>query len=374
MSAPVDAPADECLLVERLVGDGAEEWDLSGTLPVPLLRKLSTAGVLCAQVPVDHGGLGLSSRRNGELTAFTGALCSSLRSVMTSHGMAAWAIARFADRAQRRAYLQELTSGRLAAIGFSEPNAGSDLSAIETTIRAEGDSVVVDGEKVWVTAAHYADLIVVVGRYEEDAAAVVVPRDIPGVRVDRIANPVGCRAAGHATVRLDNVRLPSSAVLGGGGTALEMLVTTALTYGRMSVAWGCAGILRACLRAAVAHATGRTQFGRPLADHQLVARHLAEIFVSEQVSTRACEHASDRWDSGSPEVGVASVLAKHVSARNAASGANSAMQVLASAAARDGNVVARAHRDAKLMEIIEGTDEICQLILAEHAVMTAGRC
>jgi|SRR5882672_11067028 len=371
MPAPADALADECALVDDLVGDQAGDWDVAGRLPEPVLRKLATAGLLCAQVPVGHGGIGMSSRRNGELTAFTGSRCSSLRSVMTSQGMAAWAIERLADPGQRHGYLEELTGGRLAAVGFSEPQAGSDLSGIETTIRSNGDGVVVDGEKVWVTGAHYADMIVVIGRYEDEAAAVVVPRRARGVLVSRVVNPVGCRAAGHATVRLENVRLPASAVLGGGGTALEMLVTTALTYGRVSVAWGCAGILRACLTAAVSHATGRTQFGQPLADHQLVARHLANILVAEQVATRACEHASDRWDSRSPQVGIASVLAKHVAASQAASGSSTALQVLASAAGQDGNVVARAYRDAKLMEIIEGTQEICQLILADHAVATA---
>ena len=116
------------------------------------------------------------------------------------------------------------------------------------------------------------------------------------------------------------------------------------------------------------HARQRKQFGKPLAEHQLVARHLAELLAAEQVSTRVCEHASQCWDSGSPDVVVATVLAKHVSAGHAARGAAAAVQVLASAGAQDGHVVARAYRDAKLMEIIEGSNEICQIILAQHAM------
>jgi methoxymalonate biosynthesis protein len=152
---------------------------------------------------------------------------------------------------------------------------------------------------------------------------------------------------------------------------LPLLVTTALAYGRISVAWGCVGILRACLAAATAHAATREQFGRPLAEHQLVARHLAELYAGEQIASRVCEHASRCWDAGSPEQVVATVLAKHVSAARAAEGAASAVQVLASAGAADGHSVARAYRDAKLMEIIEGSSELCQLMLAQHA-MTAG--
>ncbi|MES4907292.1 MULTISPECIES: acyl-CoA dehydrogenase family protein [unclassified Streptomyces] len=363
--------ADEYALVERLVADRADAWDLDGEIPVEVLRELGSRGVLCGQVATAHGGLGLTSRDNGEFTAYVGSRCSSVRSVMTSQGMAAWTVQRLASEPQARRLLPELTGGRLAAVGFSEPDAGSDLSAMSTRIETTGDSVVLDGRKVWVTAAGYADLLIVFGQCDGGAAAVAVPADAPGVHIERVADPLGCRAAGHANIRFDAVRLPSSSVLGGVGLPLPLLVTTALAYGRMSVAWGCVGILRACRNAAARHATTRSQFGKPLSEHQLVSRHLAELYVAEQVATRACEHASACWDAGSPDMVVATVLAKHVGATNAATAAASAVQVLASAAARDGHVVARAYRDAKLMEIIEGSNEMCQLMLAQHALATA---
>jgi methoxymalonate biosynthesis protein len=358
-------------LIDALVGDRAEAWDLAGRIPVEVLREAGSRGLLCAAVAAEHGGRGLSSRDNGELTAHTGSRCGSLRSVLTSQGMAAWTIQRFADARQATALLPQLTGGRLAAVGFSEAEAGSDLSAMSTKIRPDGDCIVIDGHKVWVTGARYADLLVVVGKSDGGAAVVVVPATAPGVRVEPIADPLGCRAAGHANVRFDSVRVPSSHLLGGTGLPLQLLVTTALAYGRISVAWGCVGILRACRAAATAHARSRTQFGKPLAEQQLVARHLADLFVAEQTATRVCEHASERWDVGSSDLVVATVLAKHVSARNAAQGAAAAMQVMASAGARDGHVVARAYRDAKLMEIIEGSNEICELLLARHAVAMA---
>jgi methoxymalonate biosynthesis protein len=282
--------------------------------------------------------------------------------------MAAWTVQRLGDAAQRRRFLPGLCEGGLAAVAFSEPAAGSDLAAMTTTIRRDGDEIVLDGDKVWCTAAADADLLVVVGRHQDGAAAVVVPASAPGVHVRRIEDTLGCRAAGHADLRLDGVRLPADHLLGGAAQSLPLLVTAALSYGRMSVAWGCAGILRACLDATARHATTREQFGRPLAEHQLVARHLAELYVDEQTARRHCEYASDQWDAGSAEMVLATVLAKHVGATNAARGAAAAVQVLASAGARDGHVVARAYRDAKLMEIIEGSSEICQLLLARHAV------
>jgi alkylation response protein AidB-like acyl-CoA dehydrogenase len=357
-------------MVGELVGDQPGSWDTAREIPAGLLHKLGAAGVLCAQVPAAFGGLGATSQDNGELTAYVGSRCGSLRSIMTSQGMAAWTIQRFGDLDQRARYLAELTSGRLAAIAFSEPGAGSDLSAVQTEISSDGGHVVLSGQKMWVTGARYADYLLVLGRYAGGAAFAVVPASAPGVQVETIADPLGCRAAGHAHVRLEGVRLPAACLLGGGGQALPLLFTTALCYGRLSVAWGCAGIVRACLAAAVAHARRRQQSGQPLAQHQLIAGHLAGLQIAEHVSARVCEHASRCWDSASPDMVIAGVLAKHVSAGHAARSSSVAVQVLASAGAEDGHVVARAYRDAKLMEIIEGSNEICQLILAEHAIAT----
>jgi methoxymalonate biosynthesis protein len=366
-----DTATDLAAMVTAFVGDRAGDWDRCGLLPQEVLRGMSAEGLLCAETPAELGGLGLSGLENGRLTAHAGSRCSSLRSVMTSQGMAAWTVQRFGSAEQQQAHLARLTGGDLAGVAFSEPDAGSDLSAMSTTITRDGDDVVIDGRKVWVTVGAYADLLVVFGRHGSGAAAVVVPTDAPGVEVERIAHPIGCRAAGHANVRLDGVRLPAEHLLRGAGQPLSLLVTTALTYGRLSVAWGCVGILRACLSAAAGHARTRRQFGTPLCEHQLVARHLAELLVSEQAATRVCEHASRCWDAGSPEMVTAAVLAKHFAAGRASAGAGAAMQVLASAGAQDGHVVARAFRDAKPMEIIEGSSEICQLVLARHALSVA---
>lgn len=356
--------------VRAAVADRADSWDAAGAVPVELLRDFGRRGLLCAQVPAEHGGLGLDSRASGEFTAMVGALCSSTRSVMTSQGMAAWAIQRLGSVEQQGEFLPGLTSGRLAAVAMTEEDAGSDLSGIATRVTRSGDEVVVTGAKRWVTAAQYADFIVVFGRFEEGAAAVVVPTAARGVRVEPVPTPLGCRAAGHAHVEFDGVRVPFGNVLGGGGPWMSLLVTTALSYGRMSVAWGCVGILRACLRASAAHARKREQGGKPIGEHQLVARLIADLHVAERHATQACEHAADRWDANHPDVVMAAVLAKYVSARNAAAGSAAAVQVLASRGAEDSGPVARAFRDAKLMEIIEGTNETCQLVLAEHALST----
>lgn len=360
-------------LVTDLVADHADAWDRAGRVPAGVIRTLAGAGALSPQVPEEFGGRNWSSAQAGDFTAHVGALCSSIRSLMTSQGMAAWTVQRLGDADQRSKILGQLTSGSVAAVAFSEPAAGSDLAAIQTRIEASGDTVRISGGKTWITGAAYADLIVVFGRYGDGdgnggGAAVVVPTTAHGVTVTPVPDPLGCRAAGHADVAFDDVEVPAEQLLSAAGSPLEWLVTSALTYGRLSVAWGCVGILRACLKAATTHARTRHQFGVPLAEHQLVGRHLAELYVAEKAATAMCQSASRAWDAGSSDLVSAAVAAKHFAATSAARGAASAVQVLASAGARDGHPVARAYRDAKLMEVIEGSNEISQLVLARQAV------
>ena len=360
--------ADQCSFVDVLIGDQASEWDAQAKIPGDVLRHLGANGLLCPQVPASVGGTGFSSLDAGKFTAHLGSRCSSVRSVMTSHGMAAWSIQKLADHDQRELYLRELTSGKLAGVGFTESGAGSDLSEMTTRISRHGHGAVVDGHKIWVTGASYADFVVVFGRIEDGAAAVVVPLSSPGVRVEPIGDALGCRAAGHANIYFDNVQLPEDNILGRAAQSLPLIITTALSYGRLSVAWGCVGILRACLAQATSHARTRRQFGKALGQHQLIMRHLAELFVLEQSAAQLCEHASRSWDAGTPDTPIKAVLAKLVSARNAVQGSAMAVQILASAGARGSDTVARAYRDSKLMEIIEGSTEICQLLLADHTM------
>ena len=370
MSNDCDIPPDYRTTIDGVLNaTDVEAWDDQCAIPLTVLRHLSRAGLLCPQVPSQYGGLGSNSRLTGEITAYVGTYCSSVRSIMTSQGMAAWTIQRLGSPHQRSMYLQELTNGRLAAIAFSEAGAGSDLSEITTRIERGRESVLLNGEKTWITGARYADLLVVIARFGNDeAAAVIVPTAAEGVVIEPLNQPLGCRAGGHAKVQLNNVRLPAANVLGGCGHAMAVLITSALTFGRLSVAWGCVGIVRACLAAASAHSQTRRQFGRPIADYQLILRHLAQLVTFEHISTQACEAASKNWDSNRPSLAIDAVLAKYVSSRAAADGASTAVQIFASAGAQTGHVVARAYRDAKLMEIIEGSNEICELLIAERAL------
>ncbi|CAM4470237.1 Glutaryl-CoA dehydrogenase [Mycobacterium basiliense] len=360
--------AEECNFFDDLIGCRASEWDEQARIPTEVVRRAAESGLLCPQVPVAVGGRGFDSLHTGELAAHVGSRCSSLRSVMTSQGMAAWAIQRLGNKNQRNVFLPQLSGGKVAAVGFTEPNAGSNLSGISTSISCDGDVATVNGHKKWVTGSVYADFIVVFGRIGDGAAAIIVPTSAPGVRLEAITDGLGCRAAGHADIYLNDVRLPAENILGREPQSLPLITTIALQYGRISVAWGCVGILRACLDQAAGHARARRQSEKALVEHQLIKRYLAEIFVLEQTAAHLCEEASRAWDSAMPDLAMKVVLAKHVSSQNATKGAAMAVQILASAGAHSGDLVARAYRDSKLMEIIEGSTEISQLILSDYVM------
>jgi methoxymalonate biosynthesis protein len=361
-------------LTELLSRAEADQWDRDGSIPADVIAEFAGRGLLGAQIDTAYGGLGLSALENGHLTASVGEVCSSLRSVFTSHGMASSAVQLFGNPAQREHYLSLLASaGAIGATAFTEPDAGSDLTAMRTQITVQGDSVTVDGDKRWVTAGAYASHLAVFGRHGNGGAVVMVPLDAAGVRIEERPAPMGCRAAGHVHVTLRDVVLPISALLTRSKEApLGFLVSRTLAYGRMSVAWGCVGVLRACLAAAARRSIDRVQFGRPIAQHQLVARHIAELRIAEHTATLACERAAEGVDARSPEAHIDVVLAKHIAARSSVAGASRAMQVLASAGMDDAGLISRAYRDSKVMELIEGSNEICELMLAEDTIRAHG--
>lgn len=363
-------PAESTLaaLWSKLVAKHAGDWDLYGSIPVDVVRKLAESGALCPEVAPEFGGPGLDAIAAGRLAAHAGSLCSSARSLMTSQGMVAWMITRWGDHRQRERFLPALVGGETAAVAFSEPNAGSDLSALSTTLDIRGDEAAIDGSKVWITGASYADWILVFCRHGDGTAAVLVPSKAPGLEIEPVAHPLGCRAGGHAMVRMVGVVVPAEHVLPGAGDPFGLQIQSALAYGRLSIAWGCLGIIRACLSAAASHAARHEQFGAPIAKHQLVAGRLGDMYASEQIVTRLCEHAAAHWRDVSPDMVTAVFTAKHVGAIQANAVAASALQILASAGAHDGKAVARAYRDAKMMEIIEGSTEMGRLHLAEKAL------
>jgi alkylation response protein AidB-like acyl-CoA dehydrogenase len=359
--------------------DCASRWDQDGSLPDSVRKEFAASGLLAADLPERYGGAGLHPLALGEITARIGGECSALRGLLTVQGMVAAALLRWGTEAQRADWLPRLASGELTA-GFAatEQGAGSALGSVETRIETSGEGppnrqdLVVSGHKRWITFGAVADVFLVLGSYEGKPAAVLVDADRAGVEREPVNGQLGMRAARIAHVSFDGVRVPGRQLVAPPGLGLSHVAGTALDHGRFTVAWGCVGMAEACVEDAATHAAGRRQGGIPLGDNQLVrsllARAATDAAGARELARRAAEARAPGPGHGVPET----LMAKYAAASAAATASRDAVQVLGSAGCAPDSRAGRHFRDAKVMEIIEGAQQVSELHIAERLLRRFG--
>ncbi|HEX2086011.1 MAG TPA: acyl-CoA dehydrogenase family protein [Solirubrobacteraceae bacterium] len=349
-------------VVDAEVLPRAAEFDRAGAIPGDVLRLAAHEGWWGAAVA------GQDWRTVGALHEEVGRGCSSLRSLLTVHTMVAWAVRRWGSEAQQARWLGVLRSGEvLGAFCLTEPEAGSDAAAIETAAVTSGDGFVLEGTKVWVTGGQVAGLFLVFARSERGLAAFLVPHGTPGLEVVPIEGALGTRASMLAQVSLSGCRVGPEALLGPDGFGLATVATGALDVGRYSVACGCVGIVQACLDASAEHAAARQRGGAPIADRQLVRRMLSDMVVDVRAARLLCVEAGRLKDDDDPATIMATWVAKYHASRAAARAAADAVQIHGAAGCAEGHRAGRLYRDAKVMEIIEGSTQLQQLTIADDA-------
>lgn len=355
----------------------ASRWDQDGGLPDSVRKEFAASGLLAADLPERYGGAGLHPLALGEITARIGGECSALRGLLTVQGMVAAALLRWGTETQRADWLPALAGGELTA-GFAatEQGAGSALGSVETRIEASGRSdhqeLVVSGRKRWVTFGAVADVFLVLGKYEGRPAAVLVDADRAGVEREPVNGQLGMRGARIAHLSFEGVRVPRRQLVAPPGLGLSHVAGTALDHGRFTVAWGCVGMAEACVEDAATHAAARRQGGIPLGDHQLVRSLLARAAVDAAGARQLARSAAEARASG-PGHGVSETLmAKYAAASAASACSRDAVQVLGSAGCAPDSRAGRHFRDAKVMEIIEGAQQVTELHIAERLLRRFG--
>jgi glutaryl-CoA dehydrogenase (non-decarboxylating) len=349
---------------EQIAPD-AGRWDREEAIPPEIPRQLASRGYLGALVPPAHGGRGMEMITYGLLTEEIGRACSSVRSLLTVHDMVAHAILRWGSGEQRERFLPALAKGELlGALALSEENAGSDAKAVETIAVEDADGYVLDGHKKWTTFGQIAGLYLVVAQCGGKPTAFLVERDAPGLRVTPIRGMLGTRAALLARLDFDGCRLPRAALLGRVGFGVSHVAAAALEQGRYSVAWGSVGIAQACLDACLAYAASRRQFGVPLADHQLIRAMLSDMVTGVRAGRLLCCRAGHLRQAGDPGASPETMVAKYFCGRLAAKAATDAVQIHGANGCSEDYPVARYFRDAKVMEIIEGSNQIQQITIS----------
>jgi len=357
---------------EHIAPHGAT-WDREGAVPMEIRDLLRGEGYLGAGLPEEAGGGGMDALLYGLLTEEIARACSSTRSLLTVHDMSAYTIWRWGRTHLDPEVLRRLTSGeRLAAIALSEPDAGSDAAAIATSARIDGDSFVLNGHKKWVTFGQVADDFMVFARClgEKDGKsmdgklmALLVAGDTPGLTRRPMTKIVGTRATLVAELFFEDCRVPADQILGKIGFGLSHVAATALDQGRFSVAWGSAGIARACVEASFEYTGERVAFGKAIADHQLVRRKLTEMLTQTQAARLMCCRAATLRQCGDPAATAETLMAKYTASRAAVAAANAAVQLFGGNGLTEDYPVERYLRDAKVTEIIEGSSQIQQNLI-----------
>ncbi|ACY15462.1 acyl-CoA dehydrogenase family protein [Haliangium ochraceum] len=346
----------------------ADAWHRDQQMPPSVIGTLAERGYLGLVIPEEFGGRGVGPVALGLLAGELGRGCSSLCSLLTVHTMVGWAITRWGSAPQKKRWLPELASGRvLGALALTEPDTGSDAKSVRTSVQRHGTELALDGHKSWVTYGQSADLFLVFGRAEEGPAAVLVERDRKGLRTEPISDLLGLRASMTASLRLEGARVPTDAELGRPGMGIAQIAATALDSGRYTVAWGCVGILRACTEACVAYSAQREQFGAKLKDHQLISRMVSNMFTDLRAAELLCLEAGQLRARKDPGALAATSIAKYFASTAAVRAANDAVQLHGANGCSGDFPLQRYFGDAKVMEIIEGSSQIQQLVIAEFA-------
>jgi alkylation response protein AidB-like acyl-CoA dehydrogenase len=353
--------------VEREIKPHANQFDRDGYMPATVIRKLAEQRWLGAAIPTEWGGGGLDTISYGLLHEEIGRGCSSLRSMLTVHDMVARAILKWGTNLQRERWLTKLSDGQvIAAFGLSEPNVGSDAQHVETSATFAGGSYVLNGRKKWITSGQVADLFLVLAHCEGKPSAFLIEKETPGLTIEPIRELLGLRASMLSSLALNDCRVPQDSLVGKVGFGFSHVVSSALHHGRYGVAWGCVGIAQACLEACLQYTNERKQFGSLLKDHQLIRRLITDMMTNLKAARLLCIQAGYSQDDGAQSAFMDTMMAKYFASRVATKAAAAAVQIHGANGCGADYPVARFFRDAKIMEIIEGSNEIQQLTIAEY--------
>ncbi|MFM2058202.1 MAG: hypothetical protein RLY71_2587 [Pseudomonadota bacterium] len=345
----------------------ADRFDADEHLPDSLIRALAQTGWLGATVPPAYGGQGMDAITFGLLCEEIGRASASLLSLLIVHGMVCQSILKWGTDAQKSHWLPRLATGeRLGAFGLTEPEVGSDASAVQTRAVADGEGYVLTGEKKWISFGQVANLFLIVARCDDQPTAFLVERDTPGFSSEPIKGMLGFRAAMLGRLVLDGCRIPAGHLVGRIGFGFTHVAGSALDHGRYCVAWGCLGVIEACVAASLRYSSERKQFGDFLKSHQLIQQMVADMLTEARATRLMCLHAAHLKEQGDPSMIMETSTAKYFASRAAMRAADSAVQIHGANGCHVSHPVQRYFRDARIMEIIEGSNQIQQIIIAKN--------
>jgi alkylation response protein AidB-like acyl-CoA dehydrogenase len=348
-------------------------YDQDERLPRDILDKMAELGFFGGVLPVEQGGLGLDYVTFAELIEVVSRTCHILGTLVSMpSGLVGAGLAKYGSEEQRERWLRPLAEGRMfGAAGVTEPRSGSDVAGMNTTYRRDGDEFVINGAKAWISNLDVADFIITFATSDRSLrhrgiTAFIIPRDTPGMTWHPYKNKLGFRAITTGEVALQDVRVGPDAVLGEEGQGFRAAMV-AVERGRLGVAARSVGVAQACLDETVAYARNREVFGKSVAEFQLVQSKIADMTVGVETARLLTLETARAMEEGRRARSLTS-MAKMYASDVAQRSATDAMQIFGAAGVSPEYSIGRHYRDSKILQIVEGSNDIHRALIGEIAL------
>jgi len=352
----------------------AREWEHAGRYPTEIVQGMKDMGLFGITVPEEYGGLDLDPISFALVFEEIARGWMGIAGILGSHTLACRMIAARGTADQKSRYLPDLATGvRRTGIALTEPDAGTDLQGIRTTARRDGDHYIVNGTKMWITNARHADPLPVLVKTDPAAtpthrgmSVLLIDSDTPGYKVTKDISKLGYKGTESCEVVFDNVRVPAANLLGGvEGQGLQQ-VLSALEWGRVNIAARSVGIAQRAYDEAVSYAQQRRAFGEPIAEFQAIQLKLGTLATNVQAARLMAYFAADAVRHGRADgvTGMAKIFCSEV----ALEASIDSMKVHGGYGYSTEYEVERLYRDAILMSIGEGTNDILRMVVAKSVI------
>jgi glutaryl-CoA dehydrogenase (non-decarboxylating) len=349
------------------------EWDEKGKFEVGIMKRLAALDLMGVCIPEEYGGSGMDYNTLAIVCEELERGDTAFRTAVSVHtGLNSLTLLQWGNEQQKQKYLvPQATGKKIGAFGLTEPNAGSDVAALQTTATKDGDSYILNGSKTWISLCDYADHFLVFAytdksKKHKGISAFIVEREFEGFASKAIKGKLGIRAGNTGEIFLDHVRVPKENLLGEEGDGFKIAMS-ALDNGRFTVAAGACGQIMACLEASLKYCHERSTFGKEIGKHQLVQQMIAKMEAGLQMSRLLVYRAGWLKNEGKRNTRETS-LAKWQACDFANEAANDAVQIHGAYGYSNEYPVERYLRNSKAPVIYEGTREIHTIMQAEYVL------
>ncbi len=339
--------------------------------PRDLFKKMAKAGFMAYPMAKEYGGVGKSKIEYVTLIEEISWFDASSALIMAVDNLASYPIETFGSEEQKKKYLPKMASGEIiGAFGLTEPNAGSDAANQKTTAKVDGDFFVINGEKIFIMHGDVADLVVLFAKIVEESekdkvSAILLEKGTPGFSSEKLKWKMGMRTATTGRLKLENVRVPRSNLLGEAGKGFKMALKT-LDGARIGVAAQAVGLAQRAFDESVRYAKTREQFGAPIAKLQAIQWMIADMSTRLEAA-RLLTYKSALMEDRGERVGLAAAQAKLFASETANFCVNKAMQIHGGYGyIGEFSEIEKLYRDQRVTEIYEGTSEVQRLVIAAN--------